>query len=1086
MHSLCGDGLVARGARRLWRRLLPAVGLTIILSGSLTAQTARLQGQVTDSSGALVPGAQVTVTNSQNGVKASSQTNGQGQYNVPFLQPGDYNLSIARDGFKTFQRQSVHLDVDQTAAIDITLEPGAVNETVEVSGESPLLQTQTASVGQTIDTKTVMTLPLNGRDYTQLVTLAAGAAPNNHSRATNGFSLNGSQTFQNTMLLDGIDNNNYILGADSANMNAVTPSIDAIQEFQVETSNYSAQYGRSAGGIVSVSIKSGTNQFHGDAFDFFRNTALNASDFFANRNGLRKPPLHRNQFGGVLGGPVVKNRSFFFVSYQGQRQTGYTSGQTTVPTAAEVTGQFGSINIYNPAQVSNGVRSRFPNNRIPALQLDPVGLKLASLYPVPNLSGLVNNYAYNQLQVNNSNEVDSRFDEQLTSKDNAFVSFSRGSTTLQRGSIFASPGNGNPFPFTQPLLGYTLTVSETHIFTASLFNEVHIGYTHNDSNQLAPETQPLFQSVGFNGVPVGNGLTGLPDITVTGFSQLGDNTFLPNPKLVQVGQLNDTVSWQRGKHTFTFGGQVILTHNFAGTSNNARSSLTFTGQFTSRIPGTGAGSAIADLLLGDTSSASISTYLTARFRNRYAGAFVNDSWRVTPKLTLNLGLRYDLQTPLWDRDNRLSNFNFTPGTPGFGTLLLAQGTGIQGRSFSSLDTNNFAPRIGIAYQVNSKTVVRSAFGIFYGGLGFQAIAQTGAANPPFFYNVPLTSSTNAAVSSLVLSNGFPTSFLNPSRVQNPNVFAVSANYPMPAVDQWNFAVERQLPSDSVLKIGYVGNSTSHLMADNNLNAPVPGAGATNARRPFTQYGELIYQSPYAHASYEALQVTFQKRFSRTFSILANYTWSHSLDNVHSNEDNTGGQVPQNPNDTAAEKADSGFDIRHRFVTNVVYNIPVGNAGGFLGGSAWERQVFGGWQLGGIFTAQGGYPVTPSVSPSPANSTTPERPNRVCNGSLNSGRSIDAWYNVACFPAPAAYTYGNSARDVIRVPGLVNLDFLVDRTFSLHERYRLEFRSEFFNLSNTAHFGEPNTTINTTQAGTITNTAVQAPNRQIEFALRFLF
>lgn len=317
--------------------------------------------------------------------------------------------------------------------------------------------------------------------------------------------------------------------------------------------------------------------------------------------------------------------------------------------------------------------------------------------------------------------------------------------------------------------------------------------------------------------------------------------------------------------------------------------------------------------------------MTARYRNRYVGAFINDSWRVTPKLTLNLGLRYDLQTPMWDRDHHLANFNFTPGTTGFGTLITATGGSIQERSFSRLDTNNFAPRIGIAYQVNKKTVVRSAYGIFYGGLGFQAIAQSGAANPPFFYNVPLPSSTNAAVSSLVLTKGFPNGFLTPSRVQNPNVFAISSDYPMPVVHQWNFTIERQLPSDSIVKIGYVGNSASHLMADNNLNALVPGASAANPRRPFTQYGELIYQSPYAHSSYEGLQATFQKRYSDTFSILANYTWSHALDNVHNNEDNTGGQVPQNPNNTAAEKADSGFDIRHRFVTNES-RIPVCRTG----------------------------------------------------------------------------------------------------------------------------------------------------------------
>jgi hypothetical protein len=1049
-------------------------------------QTAKLQGRVTDPSGAVIPAAHVSVVNSSSGVKLSAETNQQGEYSVPFLPPGEYEIQIIRDGFKAFRRTGVHLEVDQTAAIDLTLEIGAATQTVEVSGESPLLQTQTASVGQTIDNKTVSTLPLNGRDYTQLVTLAAGAAPNTRSRAGNGFSLNGSQTFQNTMLLDGVDNNNYLLGADSKNMNALTPSIDAIQEFHVETSNYSAQYGRSAGGIVSVSLKSGTNQFHGDAFEFFRNTVLNANDFFANRGGLQRPPLHRNQFGGVVGGPIVRNRSFFFVSYQGQRQVGSTSGQVTVPTVAEVRdGNFGSINIYNPASVVNGVRTQFTGNIIPLSQRDPVGVKLASLYPAPNAPGLVNNYAYNQLQGNNANQIDSRFDEQLTGKDTMFFSFSRGASTLTTGSIFASPGNGTPYPNMQPLEGYSLVVSETHTFTGSLFNEFHIGYTHNSSNQLAPETQALFSQFGINGVPPAAGLTGLPNISVTGFSGLGDNTFLPNPKLVQVGQLNDTVSWLRGSHTITFGGQVLLTHNYAGTSSNARSSLSFNGQFTSRVPGTGSGLAVADLLLGQTNSASISTFLTARFRSRYYGGFVNDSWRVTPKLTLNLGVRYDLQTPMVDRDDRLANFVFDPASSAYGTLVTARGGDYLSRSFNSVDTNNFAPRIGIAYQVNSKIVVRSAFGIFYGGPGFQAIAQSGAANPPFFYSVPVTSATNAAVSSLVLSNGFPSGFLNPGRVQNPNVFSTSAEYPMPIVDQWNFTIERQLPANSVLTLGYVGNSASHLLSDNNLNAPVPGPGATNARRPFTQFGELIYQTPYAHSTYEGLQVTFQKRYAKDLSILANYTWSHSIDNVHNNEDNIGGMVPQNPFNTNAEKGNSGFDIPQRFVANVVYNLPVGRPGTVLSAHAWERQILGGWQIGGIVTAQKGAPVTPSASPNPASSTTPERPDRVCDGTLAGGqRTIDQWFNVACYQLPGAFMYGNSGRGVIRSPGLVNADVLIDRMFTFNERFRLEFRSELFNVTNTAHFGDPNVTIGVAQAGRISTTS--SPNRQVEFALRLLF
>ena len=322
-------------------------------------------------------------------------------------------------------------------------------------------------------------------------------------------------------------------------------------------------------------------------------------------------------------------------------------------------------------------------------------------------------------------------------------------------------------------------------------------------------------------------------------------------------------------------------------------------------------------------------------------------------------------------------------------------------------------------------------------------------------------------------------------MQNPNVFSTSADFPMPVVNQWNFALERQLPGNSVLTVGYVGNNASHLMSDNNFNAPVPGPDATNARRRFPQYGELIYQSPYAHSTYEALQTTFQKRYTRDLSILANYTWSHSIDNVHNNEDNIGGQVPQNPFNTSAEKGNSGFDIPHRFVANVVYNLPIGRPGTAFSAHAWQRQLFGGWQLGGIFTAQKGAPVTPSASPNPASSTTPERPNRVCDGALpGDQQSIDRWFNVSCYQIPGAFLYGNSGRGVIRSPGIVNLDALIDRIFTVTERVRLEFRSELFNITNTAHFGDPNVTIGVAQAGRISTTS--SPNRQVEFALRLLF
>ena len=1072
------------------RRLFTRSFLFTLSCGMLVAQTASIQGRITDQSGAVVPDVSVKVTNSDTGVNQATTTNAQGAYSIPFLHPGGYSVSVEKQGFQAAVRSGIRLAIDQTAGIDFTLQLGSTSETVAVHSDTEILQTQEASVGQDIDTKTVSTLPLNGRDYTQLVTLGAGAAPNSYSRAKNGFSLNGSTSFQNTILLDGIDNNNYILGTDTGNINALTPSVDAVQEFKVEAGNYGAQYGRAAGGVVIVTIKSGTNSFHGGAFEFLRNDALDANDFFANRSGLARPPLRRNQFGATLGGPVVRNRSFFFVSYQGERQTSSQSGITAVPTPGMVQGNFGGLtSIYNPFSATSGVRQQFAGNAIPASLLDPVGLKLAALYPQPNLPGLVNNYGYNQGLTLNADELDARFDEQIAQNDLAFVRYSRGITENDQGAVFAPPGSGGSgfgqYPLNQPVRAWSIAAGETHIFTPALVNEFHAGYTHLDSNQIGPESEPLFDQFGIKGIPPLAGLTGLPQITLAGYSSLGDRNFNPNPKLVQVSQLNDTVSWTRGNHNIKLGYQLLLTHTYAGTSNNARGSMNFNGQFTSRVAGQGSGSPIADLLLGQTNTAAISTPLVGRLRNRYHGFFVDDTWRMTPKLTVNIGLRYDLQTPLFERDNRMTNFEFDPASPAYGTLLPATDGGIESRSFTALDRNNFAPRLGIAYQATSKTVIRSAFGIFYGGLGYQDIAHSGSANPPYFLSVTVPTATNASLSSLILASGYPSGILSPANLANPNLFSVSRDYPMPAISQWNFSVERQLPLKSVLTVSYVGSSTSNLMGDVDLNAPPPGPGAVNPRRPFPQYGSLIYQSPYAHSTYNGLQVTLQRRFNNGLSLLTTYTWSHSLDNVLSNEDNVGGAMPQDSNNTSAEKASSGFDVTHRFVTSAIYEVPLGRSGRLLGNSATGRALFGGWQLGGIFVAQGGHPLTLTASPKPSNTTTPERPDRICDGNLSSGRrSIEQWFQVSCFALPAPYTFGNTSRGVIRSPGLVNLDAMLSRTFALTERYRLEFRAEAFNLTNSAHFSAPATTVGTPQAGQITSDA--SPNRQIQLAARFVF
>jgi hypothetical protein len=1059
----------------------------VVFAAGTTAfsQTAQVTGRISDQSGAVIPGAQISVTNPKTGLTRDSVSNNDGYFTIPLLPPGEYRIAVKKDGFKPVVRPDVVLNVEQVARLDFTLEAGAVSDTVTITSDAPIMNTETSSVGQVVDNKTVVTLPLNGRNYAQLAVLAPGATPNPGSRTEDGFSLNGNRLFQNSFQVDGADNNNYIFGVDTNTTQALRPSVDAIQEFKVETANYSAEYGRAAGGVISVAIKSGTNQFHGSLFEFLRNDKLDARNFFVNRNNLRKQPLRFNQFGGTIGGPVWRDHTFFFFSYQGTRIRTSDTVVVTVPTADQKRGIFGTTNIYDPANVVAGARVQFANNTIPTARLDPTGLKLAALYPDPNQPGAVNNYASNQRQTDDADQIDVRGDHSFGGNDKIFARYSNSDRSRVRSPIFAAPGNGGAFA-TQPLnqipQAWSVAGGYTRVVSASAVNELRINYTDNKSEQLALAEKSLYGEFGIKGVPQTPGLVGLPTINVTNYTGLGDRTFTPNPKRSQMFQISDGFSLTKGAHGIKLGGEFWQLLGFAGTSNNARGTLSFNGQFTSRVPGQGAGNAIADLLLGQTSSAALTTFQIVNMKATNMGLYFNDNWKVSPRLTLNLGLRYELMTRFRERDNRHGSFDLNPGSPTYGTVVLAKDGNHFSETFSDLDKNNFAPRLGFAWQATDKTVVRGGGGLFYGGFGFYAVGQTTAASPPFFLNIAYPTATTAATSQVTLANGFPADALNPSRAVNPAVGAQLRNYPFPTVYQGNLSIEREIVAGFVGTIGYVGNATTHLNGQIDMNAPRPGAGAVNPRRPFPTFGAINLFTGFGHSSYHSLQMKLERRFRNGFSLLSSYTWSHALDNTQDGEDTTVPTLPQDQFNTNAEKGDSLYDVRHRSVTSVIYDVPLAK---WAGNSTIAKAILGGFQLGGIFVMQTGQPVNLSVAGNPANTTNPVRPNRLADGNLPRGsRTIDRWFDVSAFALPAAFTFGNAGRNILRAPGNVNLDLLVGRNFIFTERTRLEFRGEFYNATNTAHFGRPNAVIGSPQAGTITSTAT--PNRQIQLGLRLVF
>ena len=1057
--------------------------LTLAFEQAASAQTAQLTGIITDTNSAVIAGAQVTLTNLHTGVARKAVTNTEGYYSIPFMPPGNYRLHVFSSGFKAVTGDSVRINVDQAARIDFKLEIGALNESVNITGTGPALERETSSIGQVIENKTIVTLPLNGRNYSQLVLLMPGATPNRLTQAADGFSLNGNRTTQNKFLVDGLDNNNYVLGLTTGSTQAIHPSVDAIQEFKVESANYSAQYGQAAGGVISVAIKSGTNSFHGSAFEFLRNEKLDANDFFANRAGLKRGPLRFNQFGGSLGGPVWRNHTFFFGSFQGTRRRNSNTAVVTVPTPEEVRGNFGPISIYDSANVVGGNRQQFPNNVIPEDRLDPVGRKIAALYPAPNQPGLVNNYASLVPQTEAANQYDFRGDHNFSERDKLFARFSKHDGDMLLGSICPAPGNcgtNATFPLIETYDSRSAVAGHTHVFHFNGVNELRLGYSNNKSTGQSPAEKPLFDEFGIRGVPQLSSLTGLPFFDLTNYSDLGDGNARPQRREARVIQVNDSFSYLRGRHTMHFGGEYWRLSTFGGTDILSRSSFNFNGQFT--------GNAVADLLLGLTSSASITTRQVGTFLVNYYSGYFNDSWKVSPKLTVNLGLRYELQTRYREKDNRQAFFDYTPGSPTYGTLVQARDGGHREQTFSNLDKNNFAPRVGLAWQLNQKTVVRGGFGIFYSGVGYHAATNSSLRNPPHFISITINSPTDSANTNLKLSDGFPVDALNPARAVNPNLYGQAQVFPQTEIYQGNINVQREMGGSMVLSIAYVGSGAAKLRGLNDINAPKPGAGPAPPRRLFPRFATIDTLSAFAHATYHSLQAKVERRFQSGFSLLSSYTWSHAIDNSTDDENigNGNGPIrPQDPFNTNAEKATSGFDIKHRFVTSVVYELPFARGDGWLGASKLARAVFGGFQIGGIFVAQTGLPVNPGVTGNPANTTSPVRPNRLADGRLARGeRSVDRWFDPAAFAVPAAFTYGNSGRNVLRGPGLVNLDFLISRNFRLQEAMRVELRGEFFNLTNTAHFARPNATIGSQEAGRITATAT--PNRQVQIGLRLVF
>jgi hypothetical protein len=1073
----------------------------LVLGGQMAglAQTAAWNGMVTDSSEAVIAGVTVSITNLENGLRRVTQTNETGNYMFTLLPIGRYRIEVTMTGFTTQSRPEVKLDVDQVVRLDFTLKPGTVSESIHVTASAALLDSETSTVGQVISNKSIVEMPLNGRNYLNLATLTAGTAPDvgGRTQSEGGFVAGGAHAYQMNVQVDGLDNNTiYSGGPIGYEAQAVKPSIDAIGEFKVITNNLSAEYGGRMGGTVLVTIKSGTNTLHGTAYEFLRNDALDGTNFFANRNGAAKPEYRQNQFGGTLGGPIRKDKTFLFGSFDGTRIRSGTSSISTVPNPAELSGNFSQIrNIFDPLTTTGSgatmSRQMFPGNMIPRSRWDPLFPALAALYPAPTTGGIVNNYYFSGADRNDWNNYDFKGDENLNDTNRISVRYSRRDKDQYQNGPLPLPADGG-LATTTTIHSNSVVGSYVRSLSPTMNNELRIGESRMPTAFDIPYDKALFDQFGIRGIPKTNFPSsndhGLTLFNPSGYAQLGSRAFWPNINNIYVTQFNDVLFRSAGKHSLKAGFEFKHTNVFRNAARYARGLMTFNREFTADPQNRAAtGDGLAEFMLGWAAAGNLGNENGENLMTNSPAAFLQDDWKVWARLTINLGLRYDIFLAPTFPDGRVSNF-----------LLDYSQTGANGRlpeirphnrSDCGCEQNfrNFGPRVGVAYRVTGKTVARSGFGIIYAqdDSYSQQAARWINQSPDFVeYSFATVDRIHPL---LVLQNGFPPVQLPATSVPGPASVGINvqaAKMPDQYSQQWFLDVQRELPNDTLMSIGYSGNGTRRLITALDYDLPFgPAVSTVASRRIFPYYTSVTRQMPMGNSSYNALLWKIEKRFSKGLSFLSAFTWSHAIDDVTEVGNGTSGNGPVNPWNIELNRGNSYSDVRRQWAFSAAYELPVGKGKAWLNRGGAVNLFLGGWQLASLVTIRSGIPFTVTTSGGITNAGGADRPNRIGNGNLPSyQRTIDRWFDTAAFVVQPQYTYGNGGRNTVFGPGLRNLDLSLSKSFHITENKHVQFRAESFNFTNTPAFGQPNATLNGLGVGQITSAG---DPRRIQFGLKFL-
>ena len=1117
------------------RLTLVAFGV-LALAASLHAQSASgtFLGIVRDASGGVVPNAVVIILNEQTGFRRELLTTTAGEYEAPYIPLGNYRVSARGQGFKTVERSNITLLVDQKTRVDFTLEVGDVTETVTVTEAPPIVRADSSEFGEVVEKRAVQDLPLNGRNYVQLVHLTAGVTTGQQGgniegagafvpRGTGSFNANGQRGQNNNFMVDGIDNNESWI-----NTTILQPSVEATQEFKVYTANAPAEFGRSSGGIVNLQTRSGTNDVHGSVYNYLRNSSLDARDFFQRKTDLnqrRIPAFRQNQFGATFGAPIIRNNWFIFGDYQGLRQGRGLNVTSIVPTADQKAGRFGSTNIFDPlttredpARPGTFIRTAFPNNTIPADRIPRPARLLTNLYPDPNAGANLYFFSPNRFQRDDSFNI--RSDKVLVAnKNNMFARVSRGYNKTDLPGAMPAPANAG-FPIGAyaggdtaqladaadfKLVTWGAVLSDTHVFRPNLLNDFRVGFSRFDLNALPKDM--FIDSALALGIPgVNEALPpfsgGLPAIRPTGFAFLGANTPIPSITQNTNYQLNDNVTHIVGRHSAKYGFQVVRRHlNFFESQDPARGFWAFNPEFTNNASGQG-GHSIASLLLGYPQQITRATLFgTFGLRAWEYSLYAQDDFKVSRRLTLNLGLRYELFMPLTEVKGRLANFNFDPADPAVSLIPALGGDKYAGRS---VDKNNFAPRVGFAYALtgSGRTVLRGSYGLHYVSVHYAGQGALGR-------NVPFMPIQNFLPGSLNvgrnLTDGIPvpgtTVFDTAAKLQAGAVAgtvgqiqAVDRDTKMTYAQQWGLNIQHELRQGMMVDLGYVGTRGLHLFSNYNLNQAQPGPGSVASRRPLQAISNIAnvnFLGYFGASTYHAFQSKVTQRFSNGVSVLGVYTWGKSIDDSISASSGQTNRISgyQDINNRRSARGPSTFDIAHRFVLSGSYELPFGR------GRRWAsdanpvvRGLIGGWELATITTLQTGLPFTPTMAASNLNNGGAyQLPNRAGNGALpNDERTIQRYFDTSAFVAPPALQYGNSGINILRGPGFSSVDFAAHKDFGLwREGARLQLRVEAFNAFNNANFTLPEFRVGVPAAGTITRT-VTGFGRQMQMVAKFEF